>query len=72
MIVSAHPHRTAPTPMINWLLRIILVPAGIVAGWFVSRDQPNFGLVQSIIALFVIVFAVAVFALTRGGGKRSD
>jgi hypothetical protein len=58
--------------MISFLLRIILVPAGIVAGWFVGKDQPNFGLVQSIVALFVIVFIVAVFALTRGEAKPTE
>ncbi|MGE3987562.1 hypothetical protein [Pseudorhodoplanes sp.] len=58
--------------MISWLLRIILVPAGVIAGWFVGKDQPNFGLVQSIIALFVIVFIVAVLALTRGDAKRTE
>lgn len=57
--------------MITWLLRIVLIPAGIVAGWFVGKDQPNFGLVQSIVALFVIVFIVAVFAFTRGDAKRT-
>jgi hypothetical protein len=56
--------------MITWLIRIILVPAGVIAGWFVGKDQPNFGLVQSIIALFVIVFAVAVFALTRRDDEK--
>lgn len=56
--------------MISWLLRIILVPAGIIAGWFVGKDQPDFGLVQAIVALFVLVFIVAVFALTRGDAKR--
>jgi hypothetical protein len=58
--------------MISWLLRIILVPAGVVAGWLVGKDQPNFGLVQSIIGLFVIVFIVAVLALTRGDPKRTE
>jgi hypothetical protein len=58
--------------MIPWLLRIILVPAGVIAGWFVAKDAPNFGLVQAIIALFVIVFIVAVFAFTRGGAKRPE
>lgn len=58
--------------MIAWLLRLILVPAGVIAGWLVGRDQPNFGLVQSIVALFVIVFVVAVFALTRGDAKRTE
>jgi hypothetical protein len=39
--------------MISWLLRVILLPAGIV--WFVGKNQPNFGLAQSVVALFVFI-----------------
>lgn len=56
--------------MINWLIRLILIPAGVIAGWFVARDAPNFGIVQATMALFLIVLIVAVIALTRGDGKR--
>jgi hypothetical protein len=59
--------------MIAWLIRIILIPAGVIAGWFVARDAPNFGIVQAMVALFLIVFVVAVIALTRSGDdKRTE
>jgi hypothetical protein len=54
--------------MFAWLLRLILIPAGIIASWFVAKDAPNFGIVQSMVALFLIVFVVAVIALTRDNG----
>jgi hypothetical protein len=58
--------------MIAWLLRLILIPAGFIASWFVAKDAPNFGIVQAIVALFLIVFIVAVIALTRGDAKRAE
>jgi hypothetical protein len=56
--------------MLAWLLRLILIPAGVIAGWFVASDAPNFGIVQAMVALFLIVFVVAVIALTRGDDAR--
>ena len=56
--------------MLNWLLRLILIPSGVIAGWFVAKDAPNFGIVQATVSLFLIVFVVAVLALTRGGGEK--
>ncbi len=58
--------------MLNWLLRLILIPSGIIASWFVAKDAPNFGIVQATVALFLIVFVVAVIALTRGNGQRQS
>jgi len=52
-------------PVLTWLLRLILIPSGVVAGWFVAKDAPNFGIVQATVALFLIVFVVAVIALTN-------
>jgi hypothetical protein len=56
--------------MIAWLIRLILIPAGVIAGWFVAKDAPNFGIVQAMVALFLIVFVVAVYALTRSDDER--
>jgi hypothetical protein len=55
--------------MIAWLTRLILIPAGAVASWFVARDAPNFGAVQAIAAVFLLVFVLLVFGLTS---KRGD
>jgi hypothetical protein len=59
--------------VLNWLLRLVLIPSGLVAGWFVAKDAPNFGIVQATVSLFLIVFVIAVIALTRGDReKRSE
>lgn len=55
--------------MIAWLTRLILIPAGIVAGWFVAKDAPNFGAVQAVTAVFLLVFILLVFGLTS---RRRD
>jgi hypothetical protein len=51
--------------MLGWLVRLVLAAAGIVTGWFVAADAPNFGVVQGIVAVTLIAFVVAVFALGR-------
>ena len=53
----------------NLLIRLILIPAGIIAGWFVAKDAPNFGAVQTIVAVFLVVFVLVVLGLTS---KRGD
>jgi len=47
-----------------WLIRLILIPAGTVAGWFVAKDAPNFGAVQTMVAVFLLVFILLVFGLS--------
>jgi hypothetical protein len=58
--------------VLNWLLRLILIPSGVIASWFVAKDAPNFGIVQATVALFLIVFVVAVIALTRRDGEKRE
>ncbi len=53
-----------------WLIRLILIPAGTVAGWFVAKDAPNFGAVQTMVAVFLLVFILLVFGLTSRRGDR--
>jgi hypothetical protein len=48
--------------VINWMVRGALVVSGVVTGWFVSKDSPNFSLVQGMTALLVIALVVAVLA----------
>jgi hypothetical protein len=65
---SIHPLQRDCTTM-NFLIRLILIPAGIIAGWFVAKDAPNFGAVQTMTAIFLLVFILVVFGLTS---KRGD
>jgi hypothetical protein len=48
--------------MIGWVARGLLIAAGFVASWFVTRDVPQFGLVQAAVALVLLVFIIAVLA----------
>lgn len=48
--------------MLGWLVRVLLVAGGVIAGWLVGRDAPNFTFVQTVATLLLIVVVVAVFA----------
>lgn len=50
-------------PVLSWFIRPILFLAAIVASWFVARDAANFGVVQMVVALLLIVALVALAAL---------
>jgi len=49
--------------MIAWLVRGLLIVAGFLASWIVSKDSPQFGVMQMAIMLLLFVFVVAVLAL---------
>ena len=46
--------------MIGWLVRLIFIPSGIIAGWFVAKDAPHFSAVQLVVGLLLIFFIVLV------------
>lgn len=57
--------------MFGWLIRLIMIPAGVIAGWLVAKDAPNFGIVQMSVTLVLLVFIVAVLAFSsRVDAKR--
>jgi len=42
-----------------WIIRLLLVAAGFIAALFVTRDAPNFGVVEVLVAMLMIfVFVV--------------
>jgi hypothetical protein len=49
--------------MVVWLTRIVLAAGGVVAGWFVAREAPNFSVIQGIAAMMIIAAVVAAAAL---------
>ena len=51
--------------MINLLVRIVLAAAGSLAALLVARDSPNFGVVQGMLAIVVLVCAVGLIVLWR-------
>jgi uncharacterized membrane protein YeaQ/YmgE (transglycosylase-associated protein family) len=48
--------------IISWLARGLLIAAGFVASWFMTRDSPQFGLLEMAMGLLLFVFIVAVLA----------
>jgi hypothetical protein len=49
--------------MIGWIARVLLVFAGFITSFFVTRDSLHFSIIQMVVAvfLFTLVVAVAVF-----------
>ena len=47
----------------GWVVRAVLIVAGIAASWFVAEDAVNYPIYQMVIALLLMVFVVAVLAL---------
>jgi len=43
--------------MLGWLVRVLLIVASAVIGWFVARDATNFGVLQ----MFVMLALITVF-----------
>jgi hypothetical protein len=67
--------------VVAWLVRLIFIPAGAIAGWFVAKDAPNFGAVQLMVGLLLLLFIVATLILgsylqglwrDRHGGPTTD
>lgn len=58
--------------MTNWIARIVLYAGGVVTGWFIAKDAPNFGVMQMAIGLLVLAIIVAILAFwpAQWGLKR--
>lgn len=48
--------------MLGWIVRGLLIAAGVVTGWFVARDAAVFGIAQVMVALLLITAVVAILA----------
>ncbi len=48
--------------MISWIVRFLMIAAGVVTGWFVAKDAVNFGVIQMMVALMLLTLIVAVLA----------
>lgn len=50
----------------GWLIRIFLIGAGVVAGWFVPRDQIGYTVVQFVVALLsILIVSIAILYFPR-------
>jgi hypothetical protein len=49
--------------MLGWVVRIIMIVAGVVTGLFVAKDAPLFGAVQTMVMLLLLALIVAALAV---------
>jgi uncharacterized membrane protein YoaK (UPF0700 family) len=48
--------------MLAWVVRIIMIVAGVVTGLFLAKDAPVFGVVQTMVMLLLLALIVAMLA----------
>lgn len=58
--------------MLGWIVRILMFLAAPIAALLVSRDALNFGLVQTIVAMILIVALVGLVAAWKARGPRAQ
>ncbi len=56
--------------MVSWLFRVLLLAAGSITSFFAAKDSPNFGVVQMMVAIMLIVFVVFVLAFWPASWSR--
>lgn len=56
--------------MLSWIIRILLAIAAPIAALLVARDSLNFDVIQTMIAIILIVVFIAVVALWPSRGPR--
>jgi hypothetical protein len=45
-----------------WIIRGVMIIAGSVASWLVTRDSEQFGIMEMAVALLLMIFILAVLA----------
>ena len=45
--------------MVTWIVRILLLLAGVITSWFATPDSANFSLVQAGVAIVLLAFFVS-------------
>ena len=53
--------------MLSWIVRLLMIAAGFVTGWFVAKDAPIFGVAQVMMTLVLIALIVAIVAFWPQG-----
>ena len=57
--------------MLGWIVRILFILAAPIAALLVSRDTLNFGLVQTFVAMILVVAFLGLLAAWTARGPRS-
>ena len=57
--------------MLSWIVRILFSPAAPIAALLVSRDSLNFELIQTMVAIILIVAFVGLAGAWTARGPRA-
>ena len=58
--------------MLGWIVRILFMLAAPIAALLVSRDALNFGLVQTFVAMILLVTIIGLAATWTSRAPRAD
>ena len=47
----------------GFIIRLLVMAAGVLASWLVVQDAPNFGVLQGMIVLVLVAVVVGLLAL---------
>ena len=50
--------------MIDWIVGVLMSIGGVLADWFIARDNPNFELVQAAMGTIVLASFIALIAFS--------
>lgn len=48
--------------MFGWIARLLMVVSGVIASWFVARNELHFDVVQMVVAVILFTLIVFIFA----------
>jgi membrane protein YdbS with pleckstrin-like domain len=54
------------------IVRLLLIAAAVVTGWFVAKDAPDFGVIQGMVVLVLVVIAIGVLAIWSAAWRRAS
>jgi hypothetical protein len=56
--------------MLGWIIRILFILAAPITALFVARDALNFGVIQTFVAMLLLVGVVGLGAVWSAGRSR--
>lgn len=48
--------------MLNIIVRIFLLVAGVIVGWFVEKDAANFNVIQGAVSILLFILFIGIVA----------
>jgi hypothetical protein len=56
--------------MLSWIVRLLMIAAGLVTSWFVAKDAPIFGIAQVMMTLVLISLSLLSWPSGHNVGRQ--